>query len=102
MICYFMISHVLIQVAQYVAPKADAANVVNAWLKENGLTTTSTSAAGDWISFAVPVSMANELFRADFSVFAHTESGSEVVRTLAYTLPASLQQHVDLVHPTTR
>ncbi|RPD65197.1 family S53 protease-like protein [Lentinus tigrinus ALCF2SS1-7] len=88
------------QVAQFVAPKADAVDAVNAWLKENDLTAISSSAAGDWISFEVPVGKANELFGTEFNVFAHKESGKEVVRTLSYSLPASLQQHVDLVHPT--
>ncbi|KAI0718416.1 subtilisin-like protein [Cerioporus squamosus] len=89
------------QVAQFVAPKAETAEAVNVWLQENGLTATTSSAAGDWISFEVPVKKANELFGTEFKTFAHQESGTEVVRTLSYSLPASLQSHVDLVHPTT-
>ena len=70
-------------------------------MKENGLTTTRTSAARDWISFAVPVSKANELLDADFTVFSHASTGKEVVRTLSYSIPTDLQGHIDLVHPTT-
>ncbi|RDX46449.1 family S53 protease-like protein [Lentinus brumalis] len=88
------------QVAQFVAPKAEAAETVNAWLEENGLSATSSSAAGDWISFQVPVNKANELFGAEYNVYVHQESGTQVVRTLSYSLPASLQPHIDLVHPT--
>ena len=90
------------QVEKLVAPNPESVEAVNAWLKENNITTSTNSPAGDWLAFSLPVSKANELFSADFSVFTHTESGAEVVRTLSYILPASLQQHVDLVHPMTR
>ena len=46
------------------------------------------------------MSKANELFDADFSVFKHEDSGLEAVRTLSYSIPAELQGHLDLVHPT--
>ncbi|KAH9896701.1 subtilisin-like protein [Cubamyces lactineus] len=88
------------EVEQFIAPQAATVNAVNAWLKENGLTSKSLSPAGDWISIQVPVSKANDLFNTNFSVFRHTGSGAETIRTLSYSLPAPLQGHVDLVHPT--
>ncbi|KAI0823806.1 family S53 protease [Trametes gibbosa] len=88
------------EVEQYVAPTAESVNAVNAWLKENDLDAQTISPAGDWLAFEVPVSKANELFDADFSVFAHDQSGLEAIRTLSYSIPAELQGHLDLVHPT--
>ncbi|EIW61051.1 family S53 protease [Trametes versicolor FP-101664 SS1] len=88
------------EVEQLVAPSAASVAAVNAWLTENGLTAQTISPAGDWLAFEVPVSQANELFDADFSVFTHDESGLQAVRTLAYSIPAELQGHLDLVHPT--
>ena len=85
---------------QLVAPAKDSVDAVNAWLKENGISAKTVSTAGDWLSFEVPVSKANELFDADFSVFKHEDSGLEAVRTLSYSIPAELQGHLDLVHPT--
>ena len=73
---------------------------MNAWLKENDITATTLSATGDWIAFEVPVSKANELFDADFSVYKHDETDMSVVRTLSYSIPADLQDHLELVHPT--
>ncbi|KAI1785024.1 family S53 protease [Ganoderma leucocontextum] len=75
-------------------------DAVNGWLKENGITAKTISATGDWLSFEVPVSKANELFDAEFSVFKHDDTGMEAVRTLSYSIPAELQGHLDLVHPT--
>lgn len=75
-------------------------DAVNAWLKENDIDAKTISATGDWLSFEVPVSKANDLFDADFSVYTHDETGTEAVRTLSYSIPAELQGHLDLVHPT--
>ena len=73
---------------------------MNAWLSENGLEAVPISPAGDWLSISVPVSKANDLFDTEFSVFTHTESGHESIRTLAYSIPADLTPHLRLVHPT--
>ena len=58
------------------------------------------SATGDWLSFEVPVSKANELFDADFAVYTHSETGKQAIRTLSYSIPADLEGHLDFVHPT--
>ena len=88
------------QVQQLVAPSQESVDAVNAWLTENDIAATSISAAGDWLAFEVPVSKANELFDADFSIYTHDSTGMEAVRTLAYSIPAELQDHLELVHPT--
>ena len=85
---------------KFVAPSQDSVNAVNAWLKEVGVTATTISPAGDWLSVSVPISKANELFDADFSVFKHTETGKEAIRTLSYSIPKELDGHLDFVHPT--
>ena len=69
-------------------------------MKANDITALTTSATGNWLSFDVPVSKANELFNADFSVFKHDDTAVEAVRTLSYSIPAELEGHLDLVHPT--
>ena len=90
----------ILQVQQLVAPSQESVDAVNAWLTENDVAATSISAAGDWLAFEVPVSKANELFDADFSIYTHDSTGMEAVRTLAYSIPAELQGHLELVHPT--
>ncbi|KAI0657113.1 family S53 protease [Cubamyces menziesii] len=88
------------EVEQYIAPKPESVDAVNAWLTENGISAKTISPAGDWMAFEVPVSKANELFDADFSVYTHEQTGLEVIRTMSYSIPAELQGHLDLVHPT--
>ena len=88
------------QVNAFVAPKPETVEAVNAWLKENDIEATTVSPAGDWLSFSIPVSKANQLLSTQFTVFKHAETGKETVRTLAYSVPADLAPHIDLVHPT--
>ncbi|KAI0336682.1 subtilisin-like protein [Cubamyces sp. BRFM 1775] len=89
------------EVEQLVTPKPAAADAVKAWLQENNFTGTALTPAGDWVGFEIPVHQANSFFSANFSVFVHGRTKTQVVRTMAYSLPVSLQGHVDLVHPTT-
>ena len=74
---------------------------MNAWLKENDIEAAQASPAGDWLSISIPVSKANELLDADFTVFSHASTGKEVVRTLSYSLPKSVKPFVDFVYPAT-
>ncbi|KAI8974189.1 family S53 protease [Trametes punicea] len=88
------------EVEQYIAPKPESVNAVNTWLAENGISAKTISPAGDWMAFEVPVSKANDLFDAEFSVFTHDQTGLQFIRTLSYSIPAELKGHLDLVHPT--
>lgn len=83
------------------APTSDSVAAVTAWLEEHGLSATSASPAGDWLSVNVNVGQANSLLLADYSLFTHDDTGSETIRTLEYSLPADVQAHVACIHPTT-
>lgn len=73
---------------------------VNDFLTANGLTSNVISPAGDWLSVSVPVSKANQLFGAEFSVFTKQSTGQQTIRTLSYAIPESLKGHIELIHPT--
>ena len=73
---------------------------MHTWLRQAGLNATTVSPAGDWLGISVPVSTANALFAADFAVYTHAETGAEAIRTMAYSIPAELEGHLDFVHPT--
>ncbi|KAI0810809.1 family S53 protease [Irpex lacteus] len=88
------------EVEKFVAPAQESVDAVNAWLKEVGVSATAISPAGDWLSVSIPVSKANELLDADFSVYKHTDTGKEAIRTLSYSIPKELDGHLDFVHPT--
>lgn len=48
------------------------------------------------------MSKANDLLAAEFSTFTHEETGSQLVRTLSYSLPTDLVDHIQFVHPTVK
>ncbi|OBZ67275.1 Tripeptidyl-peptidase SED2 [Grifola frondosa] len=89
------------EVEKFVAPKPESVDAVNAWLNNSGVTAQTLSPAGDWLAIEVPVSKANQMLNANFSLYTHADSGNTAIRTLAYSIPSSLQGHLDFVHPTT-
>ena len=88
------------QVESFVAPTPESVSAVNEWLSSNGLNATAVSPAGDWLSVTVPVSLANKLLDTQFSTFTEVKTGKKTIRTLSYSIPAALQGHLDVVHPT--
>ncbi|CDO69086.1 hypothetical protein BN946_scf184992.g35 [Trametes cinnabarina] len=89
------------EAAQLAAPNPESVSAVNSWLSEHGLSATPLTPAGDWLELQVNVSKANTLLGANFSVFNYGSYGKAAIRTLAYSIPAGLKGHVDLIHPTT-
>ncbi|KAJ7227821.1 family S53 protease [Mycena haematopus] len=88
------------EVLPFVQPTSVATSDVSEWLSENGITATSVSPAGDLLQIKLPVSKANTLLGTQFSAFTHIASGKTSIRTLSYSIPASLQSHIQYVHPT--
>ncbi|KAK7050590.1 family S53 protease [Favolaschia claudopus] len=89
------------EVNAFLAPTAEATAAVQAWLDSHGLSATKSSSAGDWLSLSVPVSKANQMFAAQYETFEHNASGKTVARTLSYSLPAEVADHIAAVHPAT-
>jgi tripeptidyl-peptidase-1 len=73
---------------------------VNQWLAENNIASKPVTPAGDMLEISIPVTQANDLLSAEFSVFTHVASGATSIRTLQYSVPTILQSHIDFVHPT--
>ncbi|CCL99219.1 uncharacterized protein FIBRA_01234 [Fibroporia radiculosa] len=90
----------LYDVEEFVSPLSESITAVQTWLGENNLTSSVLSPAGDWVEIQVPVEEANTLLDANFSIFTHTDSGIQTTRTLGYSIPTDLLDHLDLIHPT--
>ncbi|KAF9063844.1 family S53 protease [Rhodocollybia butyracea] len=86
----------------FAGPSPDTVHAVTSWLNENGITNiTTTGAFDDWLAFSISVSTANSLFEADFQLFTEIGGSIQLTRTLAYSIPADLQPHINLLHPST-
>ncbi|KAI0638560.1 tripeptidyl peptidase A [Trametes polyzona] len=91
------------EVESYVTPEAESVHLVNEWLASHGIyeDNLSRSPAKDWVLVKVPVSLAEEMLKTEYHVWTHDASGESVVRTTAYSIPEHLDEHVELVQPTT-
>ncbi|KAI0294260.1 family S53 protease-like protein [Multifurca ochricompacta] len=78
----------------------ESVDAVTSFLSAHGITATKGSPAGDWLNIDVTVAQADALFDGQFTTFEHTASGTTTVRSLGYSIPASLKGHLDVVHPT--
>jgi tripeptidyl-peptidase-1 len=92
------------EVDALIAPHPDTKKTVDDWLIANGLNPESAihrSSSGDWIALKVTVKQAEELLGTTYNVYRNPESDSYVVRTMGYSLPSMLHDHINVVTPTT-
>ncbi|EJF57619.1 family S53 protease-like protein [Dichomitus squalens LYAD-421 SS1] len=88
------------QVAALTAPSDGGVKAINAWLQKNGVKATP-GATNQWLNIELPVSKANALLDADFTVYKNPTTGVTAIRTLAYSVPASVQPYLDFIYPAT-
>ncbi|TFK33637.1 subtilisin-like protein [Crucibulum laeve] len=91
------------EVDALVQPHPTSIAVVDDWLQAHDvdLSDVSRSSAKDWITLSLPISIVTKLVNASYSIFTHERSGNMIVRSLEYSLPASVSDHIDCIHPTT-
>ncbi|KAH6660927.1 peptidase S8/S53 domain-containing protein [Truncatella angustata] len=85
-----------------IAPKDESKSLVLDWLRQQGLAdNASISTRGNTIIVKATISQAEKLLEADYNTYTNAETGEQVVRTLAYSIPESLNGHVSMIQPTT-
>ncbi|KAI9445624.1 subtilisin-like protein [Lactarius psammicola] len=92
------------QVAQLVAPHEDTLKLVNSWFKDHGIpsSSVSTTLGGNWLTvIGVPVARANDILGASYQLYQHFKTNRTVIRTISYSLPEALHEHINTVAPTT-
>ena len=86
----------------FLRPSAHFTDSIVSWLKSEEIPDDKIEEDGDWITFVAPVSKAESMFDAQFSVYHHAESDVTAVRTLEYSLPTELHDYITMIQPTTR
>ncbi|KAH9007659.1 subtilisin-like protein [Lactarius hengduanensis] len=92
------------QVADLVAPSPDTLELVHSWLGYHRVPSESVSVTHGGSSLTltgVPISRANNLLGASYQFYRHVETNETIIRTIGYSLPATLHAHVQTVAPTT-
>lgn len=90
------------QVDSLTAPSAEAVQTVTNWLTKNNITASTYSSSGDLLTIQIPPAQANTLFNANFTSYVHDKTNTTMARTMAYSLPADVSEHVTFVYPTTQ
>lgn len=86
-----------LEVRDLTAPKDEAKRSVLDWLVG-----TTTESQAEWLSLHTTVDKANALLDTTFAWYMNDEDNSLKLRTLHYSLPDEIADHVDIIQPTTR
>ncbi|KAI0339424.1 subtilisin-like protein [Trametopsis cervina] len=91
------------QVEALVAPHPDTVDLVDEWLAAHGIELGSIERTngGSWLRLPVTVDQASRMLNATYEIYKHEGTSEYIVRTLSYSLPASLHPHVGVVTPST-
>ncbi|PIL25326.1 hypothetical protein GSI_13215 [Ganoderma sinense ZZ0214-1] len=84
-----------------ISPKLSVKAVTD-WLAGHGLSVESRSYSGETLTVRVPAACANAILAANFTAYMHDATNTTMIRTLSYSLPAYLYDHVSFVYPTTQ
>lgn len=89
-------------VASFMTPHSSSVEAVESWLAFHNIDRIGRVGVGsEWVTLRLSVAEAERLLGAKYHIFHNSASGQRVVRTLAYSLPRELHQHIDVISPTT-
>ena len=92
------------EVDELVAPSPTSVESLETWLAYHDIDPTSSLSrtdAGDWLSIAIPIGKIEKMLDARYRVYKHVDTGETIVRTISYSLPSVLHEHVSVIAPTT-
>jgi tripeptidyl-peptidase-1 len=88
------------EVFELLKPRKETSDAVISWLQDSNIT--SIKDDSDWIMFSTNVKTANKLLETQFQWYLDEASNTEVLRTMEYSIPKTLESHINFVQPTTR
>ncbi|KAI4277016.1 MAG: hypothetical protein L6R35_006171 [Caloplaca aegaea] len=83
-------------------PSSEASDAILGWLHTEGVSSSDIEDAGDWINFYVSATEAERIMHTKFYYYSNSHNGMERIRTLHYSVPKMLHQHIHMIQPTTR
>ena len=94
------------QVDALSAPHPDSTSLVEDWLSHHDLLhdpdcQMTRSSSGDWVSLSITVGRLEQMLGTKYHVYKHTTTEVTLIRTISYSLPTILHDHVTVVTPST-
>jgi tripeptidyl-peptidase-1 len=91
------------ELKELIKPLAESTDAVLNWLKESGVASDDIENDGEWINFFAPVSTAEKMMEATFKTYQSlVRDEIKKIRTLQYSVPNEVRDHIDMIQPTTR
>jgi tripeptidyl-peptidase-1 len=89
------------EMKRMILPSAETVSSVSSWLKAAGIDNVEIDS--DWATFKTTVGVANKLLDTQFAWYISEEAKPrKVLRTLEYSVPDDVAEHINLIQPTTR
>ena len=90
------------EVKEFLRPSRTVSNKIVAWLRSAKIPVNAINSDGNWISFTISISQAEQLLETEFFYFHHQAQQRTAIRTLGYSVPNDLHPYIQLIQPTTR
>lgn len=90
------------ELAELLKPAEGASIAIRSWLEKHGVEADHISEKGEWLNFKTTVARAEDLLNTKFNVYHNKHAKGDKIRTLRYSVPAELHEHIDMIQPTTR
>lgn len=90
------------QIAKTFAPSDETVNEVKQWLDSVGISSDRVKMSNSlgWLKFNASVEEAEDLFKTEYFLYEHEDSGTKHVACEEYSVPESIRPHIDFVTPT--
>lgn len=85
-----------------IKPRDESTEAVLTWLENSGIPALDIEDDGEWINFYASVSKAESMLETRYHVYRNKEANVEKIRTLQYSVPQNVSEHITMIHPTTR
>jgi tripeptidyl-peptidase-1 len=88
------------EVKELIKPSAESTKTVLAWLEAAGIPPADIEDDGDWINFYATVKTVESMLDTKFSVYRNSINKIERIRTLQYSVPDDVAEHIVMIAPT--
>ncbi|ORY14941.1 tripeptidyl-peptidase-like protein [Clohesyomyces aquaticus] len=91
------------ELKELIKPRTESTDAVLKWLKVSGVPSEDVENDGEWINFVAPVSTAEKMMDTTFKTYQSlVREDVKKIRTLKYSVPKEVREHIDMIQPTTR
>lgn len=86
-----------------IEPRAESTRAVLSWLEKSGISAADIKNDGEWITFHAPVERAESMLGTTFTTYQNeVRRDVKRIRSLSYSVPKAVRDHIDMIQPTTR